>query len=172
MNDIEAILARLFSMYPMVEVSEGLVLGYIDRLQNIPPNELKAVVDQCIDECRFLPTVSELKEMHRRLHNSVDPNKAAQGWLSVQRAMRDPATYTPEPSSFTPKFKDPLVGKAVEALGWYNLRISESPRNDQAQFERLYRMFAEQEASEQKLSNDYKQLRDNNGHKLLEETSE
>lgn len=118
------------------------------------------VVNQCIDECEFLPTIAKIKEMHRQLHSATSPDNVAAGWLSVQRAMRDPATYTSEPSSFVPKFRDPIVQKAVEALGWYNLRMSENPRTDQAQFERLYRMFAERDAGDQRLSGEFKQLRD------------
>lgn len=160
MNDIESILAKLFSMYPNVEVSEGMVLGYIDRLQNIPFRELQAVVNQCIDECKFLPTVADIKEKHRNMHSAVSPDLAAQGWLSVQKAMRDPATYSPTPEGPMPKFRDPIVAKAVEALGWHNLRMSENAMADRAQFLKFYQMFAGSEAGEQRLSPEFKQLRD------------
>lgn len=154
------ILKKLFATFPNGNATAATVLVYVERLSSIPENELEAVVNQCIDECEFLPTIAKLKEMHRQMHSLVSPDLAAQGWLSVQRAMRDPATYSPTPEGPMPKFKDPIVTKAVEALSWHSLRISENPRTDQAQFERLYRMFAEQEAREQRLSPEFKQLRE------------
>lgn len=154
------IIKKLFSTFPNANATAATAVVYAERLSGIPDHELEAVVNQCIDTCEFLPTIAKIKEMHRQLHNATSPDMAAQGWLSVQRAMRDIANYTPEPTSFVPKFKDAVVQKAVEALGWFNLRMSENPRTDQAQFERLYRMFAEQEAGEQRLSSEYRQLRD------------
>lgn len=154
------IIKKLFATFPNGNATPATVLVYVERLATIPAHELEVVINQCIDESEFLPTIAKIKEKHRQLYAGASPDSAAEGWLSVQRALRDPSTYTPEPTSFVPKFKDPLVKKAVEALGWYNLRMSESPRTDQAQFERLYRMFAEQEANEQRLSGEFKQLRD------------
>lgn len=156
------LLSKLVASFPNGNATPETVLVYMERLSSIPLNELEVVVNQAIDTCEFLPTVAKLKEIHRQIHNPTSPDNAAQGWLSVQRAMRDPANYTPEPTSFVPKFKDEVTKKAVEALGWYNLRMSENPRTDQAQFERLYRMFAERESSEQRLSSEFKQLRDHN----------
>lgn len=169
MTKAETILKKLFATFPNGNATAATVLVYVERLSSMPVHELEAVVNQCIDTCEFLPTIAKLKEAHRQLYNPSSPDKAAEGWLSVQRAMRDPANYTPEPTSFVPKFRDGVVQKAVEALGWYNLRMSENPRTDQAQFERLYRMFSEQEASEQRLSPEYKQLRDDRQLPRLEE---
>lgn len=154
------LLSKLVASFPNGNATPETVLVYVERLSSIPLDELEAVVNQCIDTCEFLPTIARLKEMHRQLHNPTSPDNAAQGWLSVQRAMRDPACYTPEPTSCAPAFSDPIVRKTVEAMGWHSLRMSDNARTDQAQFERLYKMFAEQEASEQRLSPEFKQLRD------------
>ena len=167
----KTIIQKLFATFPNGNATAATELVYVERLSDIDVRELEVIVNQAIDTCEFLPTIAKLKEMHRQLHNATSPDNAAQGWLSVQRAMRDPNTYHPEPTSFVPKFKDPIVAKAVEALGWFNLRMSENPRTDQAQFERLYRMFSEQETGEQRLSVEYKQLRDthheDNGNGLI-----
>lgn len=155
-----AILSKLVASFPNGNATPETVLAYVERLSSIPLHELEVVVNQCIDTCEFLPTIAKIKEMHRQLHNSIDANNAAEGWRAVQKAFRDPACYTPEPTSCAPEFSDPIVRKTVEAMGWHSLRISENTRTDQAQFERLYKMFAEQEASEQRLSTEFKQLRD------------
>lgn len=163
------ILKKLFATFPNGNATAATVLVYVERLSNIPEQQLEVIVNQCIDESEFLPTIAKIKEMHRRLLNPTSPDLAAQGWLSVQNAMRDPVNYSPVPEGPMPKFKDPIVAKAVQALGWYNLRMSENPRTDQAQFERLYKMFAEHETGEQRLSPEFLQLRDaaqegTNGH--------
>lgn len=160
MERIAYILKQLFAAFPNNKVTEGTVAVYVDRLKDIPVNELQAVVNQCIDESEFMPTIAKLKEMHRQMHSPVSPDLAAQGWLSVQKAMRDPGTYSPTPEGPMPKFRDPIVAKAVEALGWHNLRLSDNQMADRAQFLKFYGMFANSEASEQRLSPEYKQLRD------------
>lgn len=156
----ETILRKLFATFPNGNASPATVLVYIERLANIPTRELEAVVNQAIDTCEFLPTVAKLKELHRQMHNPSSHDRAAEGWRAVQKAFSDPATYTPDPTSCAPKFSDPIVRKTVEAMGWHSLRLSENARTDQAQFERLYKMFVEQEANEQRLSPEYRQLRD------------
>lgn len=156
----KTILGKLFATFPNGNATAATVLVYVERLSSIPENELEAVVNQCIDESEFLPTIAKIKEMHRQMHSPVSPDLAAQGWVSVQRAMRDPNTYSPTPEGPTPRFKDPIVAKAVEALGWHNLRMSENVMADRAQFLKFYQMFANSEMGEQRLSSEYKQLRD------------
>lgn len=159
-EQIGFVLKQLFAAYPGNKATEGTVAVYVRFLQDIPTNELQAVVDQCIVESEFLPTIAKIKEMHRQMHSAVSPDLAAQGWLSVQKALRDPATYSPTPEGPMPKFRDPLVAKAVEALGWHNLRLSENAMADRAQFLKFYGMFANSEAGEQRLSPEFKQLRE------------
>lgn len=154
---------KLFAAYPNTTASTATFAVYLEVFEDVPVEELHAVVMQCIREGgNFPPSAGQVFERWRNMHSPVSPDLAAQGWLSVQRAMRDPNTYSPTPEGPMPKFRDPIVTKAVEALSWHSLRISENPRTDQAQFERLYRMFAEQEAREQRLSPEFRQLRDDN----------
>lgn len=159
-EQVAFVLKQLFAAYPGNKATEGTVAVYVRFLQDMPPSELQAVVDQCIMESEFLPTIAKIKEMHRQMHSPVSPDLAAQGWVSVQRAMRDPNTYSPTPEGPAPKFKDPIVAKAVEALGWHNLRMSENAMADRAQFLKFYQMFANSEMGEQRLSTEFKQLRD------------
>lgn len=166
----EAIIKKLFATFPNGNATPATTLVYVERLATIPDAELEVVINQCIDECEFLPTIARIKEMHRRLTSNVSPDKAAEGWLSVQKAMRDPATYSPDPEGPPPKFRDPLVQRAVAALGWHNLRMSENPMADRAQFLKFYEAFARNEASEERLASEFKQLRDThteNGNGIL-----
>jgi hypothetical protein len=164
----EAVIAKLFAMFPNGNASKQTVLGYIERLSCIPVDELEIIINQCIDESEFLPTVAKIKEMHRRLTSNVSPDMAAEGWLSVQKAMHDPATYSPDPEGPPPKFRDPLVQRAVAALGWHTLRMSENAMADRAQFLKLYEAFARNIASEEKLSPQFKQLREQHSDHQVE----
>lgn len=159
------LIQKLFAAFPGATATAANFSAYLETLDEVPMDELQVIVKQCMREGgSFPPSAGQVFERWRTMHSPVSPDLAAQGWLSVQKAMRDPATYSPVPEGPMPKFADALVAKAVQALGWHNLRMSENPRTDQAQFERLYRMFAEQEAREQRLSTEYKQLRETNGN--------
>lgn len=164
------VIQKLFAAYPNTTASAATFAVYLEVLQEVPGDELNAVVMQTIREGGgFPPSAGQVFERWRNMHSPVSPDLAAQGWVSVQRAMRDPANYSPTPEGPMPKFKDPLVAKAVEALGWHNLRLSENAMADRAQFLKFYQMFATSEVSEQRLSPEFRQLRDiagdsTNGH--------
>lgn len=159
---------KLFSAYPNSTPTAKTFATYLEILEEVPSNELHAVVMQCIREGGgFPPSAGQVFERWRNMHSPVSPDLAAQGWIAVQRALRDPATYSPVPEGPMPKFSDPLVARAVEALGWHNLRLSENPMADRAQFVRFYESFARSEASEQRLSPEYKQLRETNSNGLI-----
>lgn len=162
---------KLFAAYPNTTASTATFAVYLEVFDGVSVEELHATVMQCIREGgSFPPSAGQVFERWRNMHSPVSPDLAAQGWLSVQRAMRDPATYSPTPEGPSPKFCDPLVAKAVEALGWHNLRLSENPMADRAQFLKFYQMFANSEVGEQRLSPEFKQLREDN-KRAVEELS-
>ena len=160
MTETYAVLVVMFTAFPNSNATPETIIIYAKRLADIPLNELEAIVNQCIDECEFLPTIAKIKEMHRQMLSDISVDKGAEGWLAVQRAMLDPVNYTPEPNSFVPKFKDPIVRKVVEAMGWWNLRTSENQMADRSQFLRFYESFTRRELANERLSAEYKQLRD------------
>lgn len=168
---------KLFSAYPNSTPTAKTYATYLEILEEVPNHELHAVVMQCIREGgSFPPSAGQVFERWRTMHSGVTPDLAVEGWLSVQKAMRDPATYSPDPEGPSPKFRDPLVQKAVAALGWHNLRMSENPVADRAQFVKFYEAFARNAASEERLSPEYKQLRDSgtengNGNRLVKRIS-
>lgn len=160
-----SVIQKLFAAYPNTTAGTATYAVYLEVLAEIPGEELNVVVMQCIREAgSFPPSAGQVFERWRNMHSPVSPDLAAQGWLSVQRALRDPATYSPTPEGPMPKFRDPIVAKAVEALGWHNLRLSENQVADRAQFVRFYEMFARSESAEQRLSLEYRQLRETNGN--------
>lgn len=160
------IVQKLFAAYPNTTASAATFAVYLEVLAELTPEQLNTVVMQCIREGgSFPPSAGQV--MQKWHAATAQPTEGAErGWLSVQMAMRDPHNYVPEPSPFVPNFRDPLVGKVVAAMGWYNLRMSEQPRVDQAQFVRMYNAFVERASIERNFSTEYKQLQSNHTNQL------
>lgn len=148
------ILKKLFATFPNGNATAATVLVYVERLSSIPVEELEVVVNQCIDESEFLPTIAKIKEMHRQMKSPVTPDMAQQGWESVTKAIAGVGMWG------TPAFKDPITKRVVDTFGWLNLCMSDNQMADRAQFVKFYESFARQVAEEERLSADYKRLRE------------
>jgi hypothetical protein len=160
MDAIEMAVRKMFAAYTEVKADNMNIAAYLEELVDIPEQELLAVIRQAKRESVHLPRIATLLELHRKMYSDVDPNNAAEGWRSVMRAMHIPDTYRPDESTPKLRWKDPIVAKVVEAMGWHRLRMSTNQIADQSQFFKMYESFAKKEAGEQRLTTDYKQLRD------------
>lgn len=166
------IIKRLFAVYPNATPTQATYLGYLEVLAEVPTAELDVVVLQCMRAGgSFPPAAGQVLE--RWTSSQFAPNSAAEGWLSVKKAIRYTGLYG------SPKFKDPLTTKTVEAIGWTDLCMSESQGVDRAHFLKIYEMFARSQAEEHRLSQEFKKLRDsalrlrdNNRPKQLEAKDE
>ena len=76
---------------------------YLEALSDIAPDELSVVVTQCVRECKFFPTISELVEKHRALNGALNVQTSADAWISVQRALREVGYLS------LPRFRNPLT---------------------------------------------------------------
>lgn len=133
MDEMEFVLSQLFSAYANAKVDEGTVAVYIRLLADIPPGDLQTVVDQAIAECKFLPTVAELRDRYHALTRTLGQLTATDAWGQVKSEIRRIGSWG------TPTFDDPVVAKVVRNMGWMELCMSESPEGvDRAQFERMY----------------------------------
>lgn len=140
MKSIETVLMKLFSGFPNTAITETTVLVYAERLQDMDLPTLETVVNQCIEECKFLPTIAEIRERLHALSGGLTADTAAEAWGSVQKAIVGVGRAE------TPRFRDPLVARVVGMMGWRNLCDSESPAGvDRAQFMRMYSEIAERE---------------------------
>ena len=127
------IIRQLVSAYPNAQVTVETIAVYDRLLSDIPPADLQAVVDQCIAECKFIPTVAEIRERYHALTRSLGHLTASDAWGQVKREIRRIGSWG------TPKFDDPITAKVVANMGWLELCMSESPEGvDRAQFERAY----------------------------------
>lgn len=133
------VLKQLFSAYPNTEVGEGTVAIYIRLLGDIPVEELQAVVDQCIADCKFLPTVAEVRDHWRNLTRTLGELSGAEAWGLVQAEIRSIGSWG------SPRFESAKVQRVVDMMGWLNICQSENLAVDRAQFMRIFDTLADRE---------------------------
>jgi hypothetical protein len=130
---VQSILKQLFAAYPNVEVADGTVAMYLRLLADIPTEDLQTVVDQCIAELKFLPTIAEIRERHRTLTRTLAAPTWTEAWELLQRAMREcGAANRPTFSS------NPVLERAVGIMGWRDMCLSDNLPVIRAQFRDVY----------------------------------
>lgn len=155
-DTVEATLTRLFASYPNTKVAPETVQAYLRMLQDIPAGELEIVVDQCLADYDFVPAISEIRQRWLALKHP-DRMTAADAWLSVTRAVLGVGYMG------TPRFRDPLTARVVEAIGWRTICESEEPGVERAHFMRMYDQWAAQERQQQNTLPTSRQLANNGG---------
>ena len=153
------ILKQLFAVYPNSQSTEQTVAVYLRLLQDIPPEELQTIVDQCIAQNKFLPTIAELRDMHHTLTLSLMQPTAAEAWGEVRKAITSTGHIR------IPQFDDPLVERAVAVMGWRELCISENQIADRARFLQIYGQLEQRKTQNEKLLPPARQLAEQNGYK-------
>lgn len=145
-NKAKAILAQMFAVYANAKgIEAGTVAVYLRLLQDIPPHELQIVVDQCLAECKFLPTIAEIRERWHALTRFLPALTGSEAWGQVQ------AEITRIGSWGSPHFEDERIEQAVKAIGWMNICQSETPGVERAHFIKIYDAITERREREQKL---------------------
>jgi len=130
-------MALLTSAYPNFEPRPETVEVYVQMLQDLPANVLFAAVHQCIAECRFFPTVAEIRERARAIQPAAQIPSAAEAWEEVMREVRRVGYYG------VPAFENPITARVVKALGWREICMSENVVADRAHFMRMYEQVAQ-----------------------------
>lgn len=167
MEQLTALLKMLFGAFPNSSVTKENLAAYTSALSDVPIDELTIVIHQMIREpLDFVPTPGKILEHWRQAKSPVSPDAAAAGLQSLRKAIAGVGAWG------YPKFKDPIVGKVVEAMGWDMICASENWSTDRAHFLRLYESFAKQDGNEQRLTTEYKALRDESQQKQLESNGE
>ncbi len=136
MNDIRAILKQLVAAYPHAEATRETTAVYDRLLSDIPPADLQTVVDQAIAECKFLPTIAELRERWHSLTRGLGQPSATEGWNEVLEQIRTVGYIG------TPQFSNAITARVVKAMGWRELCASENVIADRAHFMRMYEQIA------------------------------
>lgn len=140
MSDTLSVLKQLFAAYPNTQVEKQTVAVYLRVLGTMPPADLQVVVDQCIAECKFLPTVAEILERHRNLSGAMLVPTWEEAWELMQRAMRE------VPYGEKPRFvSNPYLQRTVDIIGWRELRTNPEIAILRAQFRDVYRGLVERD---------------------------
>jgi len=141
-----ALIKQLFAAYPYAQVSDQTVVVYIRGLSNIPSDDLDVVIQQCIAEKKYLPTVAEIQDMYRSLSGSLAQLSSGEAWGEVHRAI---ARYG---HIRKPQFDDDIIIRTVEAMGWNNLCMSENQAADRARFMQIYADISKRKESVDRLT--------------------
>lgn len=149
MTDTVSILRQLTAAFPNAAVTPQTIAVYVRMLSGVPADELQAVVDQCLVECKFLPTIAELMERHRLLTRDLSIPTAESAWEEVRRSFgrvdRRPWSH-------------PFIEEAVNVIGYRELCVSENQGNDMVRFLKIYANITERDGQIKRLTPQARQL--------------
>jgi hypothetical protein len=115
---------------------------YVEMLKDIPTPALSAGVKYCINHCKFLPTIAEIRAASEKvatLAMGTKPIDSATAWGTVQKAIASVGYMG------VPKFDDPVTQRVVDRFGWKE--ICQTPVDDTAILRAQFRKAYESEAS-------------------------
>lgn len=126
-------LGILIAAYPNTQVTGDTINVYVRMLEDVPVQVLDCAVKQSLAECKFFPSVAELREKVFALSSNV--SQVPDGWAAwgqVVNEIHRTGFYG------QPEFKSPLLARAVEIIGWRELCTSENSVADRAHFVKIY----------------------------------
>ena len=133
MNPKEAIkvISVLTAAYPNMNISQETIEIYIRFLADISFDVGQAVALKIISQSEFFPSVAKFREnVLKILPNEIPGMEAA--WAEVTDNFHSTGSWG------TPVFSNPIIDKAVQALGWRELCLSENTMADRAHFFKIY----------------------------------
>lgn len=154
MTDEESkkLLAMLFAAFPVEtrnvtpEEARATARVYARGLADLDSATAAKAIDRLIMSSERLPVIAKIRAMCVEIAHG---RKRAGGdaWGDVVAAIRRVGGHRPAPA-----FDDPLVARAVAALGWRDLCLSENPVADRARFVQLYESLQDGERAEAQVS--------------------
>jgi len=127
---IVEILNELSTLFPQREVAEETLVGYADRLVDVPPEMLRAACERLSRRVDWFPTIAQIRaEVVQLVFRPPIPQEA---WGIVLKEIRRVG------HDGTPAFALPVIDQAVKALGWREICLSEEIDRIAARFDRTY----------------------------------
>jgi hypothetical protein len=151
----------LFAAYPHAQATVETIAVYDRLLADIPATDLQVVVEQAIAECKFVPTVAEIREKWLALASAANPHSSGEGWAELQKQILRTG------HSGVPHFSDAITAQVVKQMGWRELCLSENQVADRAHFLRLYEEVVKQKAEVKRLLPQARQLVSQQGERGL-----
>ncbi len=138
---ISELIGTMASLFPSAEVGAKTNRAYVAMLQDVPLVVLTAAVDQCCAECKFLPTVAEIREKANMLTQPSAP-PALQAWKTVIEAIKRYGWNKSVTALKEIEAENPIAAEAARCLGWQELCNSENQIADRAHFSKVYDQLA------------------------------
>ena len=112
----------LKSLEPLVyayqkDVKEGTFEAYVTYLADVPPEFIRAAVDELIKTSKWLPTVAEIREQARALwmnSKGLEEETAEKAWIALLQMIRKHGFIEPKRETFT----SAAAYQAMRAVGW------------------------------------------------------
>lgn len=112
----------LKSLEPLVyayqkDVKEGTFEAYVTYLADVPPEFIRAAVDELIKTSKWLPTVAEIREQARALwmnSKGLEEETAEKAWIALLQMIRKHGFVEPKREAFT----SAAAYQAMRAVGW------------------------------------------------------
>ena len=112
----------LKSLEPLVyayqkDVKEGTFEAYVTYLADVPPEFIRAAVDELIKTSKWLPTVAEIREQARALwinSKGLEEETAEKAWIALLQMVRKHGFVEPKREAFT----SAAAYQAMRAVGW------------------------------------------------------
>jgi disulfide oxidoreductase YuzD len=125
----------LFSIsFPSFEIKEGLIELYCKMLADIPDDILNISAQKCLAECKFFPTIADIRDQSKLILNKkIGIKTPAEAWEEVVDAVKDGGNYSPHEWSLD------IVERAMKAVGGMYFICAEcNPEITRAQFMKIY----------------------------------
>jgi hypothetical protein len=132
---IELVMLLRASFHAGGKVSEETAQVYESMILDLDFELAKAAIGRLIQSSKFLPSIAEIREAAREAEHG--PRRSGlEAWGDVTRAIRLVGTYR------TPVFTDPIVGRAVLAMGWREVCLGDNEPAIRARFIEAYEAMA------------------------------
>lgn len=138
--EIIALVALATAAYPAYQGKdpEPIVSAWSLMLADLPFPLARAAVVKVCRSSRFFPSIAEIAAAARELDPETEkPPTAAEAWEEVCGLIQAVGPYR------APRYSSEIVRRAVRAIGWRQLCVSECPEADRAHFFRLYESMRE-----------------------------
>lgn len=132
-KDAVALVGMLFAAYPRFEAPKATIQLYQQFLTDLDVNIAKAAIVKHITTSKYFPTIAEVRDAVISLTNTVPC--AADAWSEALKQISVVGT------SGIPKFSHQAVQKAVKAIGWRNICMSEEIGVERAHFLKIYESY-------------------------------
>jgi hypothetical protein len=147
------VMAILTAAYPNFTINAETIEIYSRFLMDMPFGLGEAIALKLISENKWFPSISEIREAVIKIMPNEIPS-TEEAWLEVMDNIRSVGSYG------SPTFSNPLIGKAVNAIGWRELCLSDNPIADRAHFFKIYESYRNREVEDNLMLPEIKRLKE------------